>query len=88
MEGRLARGQASVLEEIARPDELKQLVPDILVGAPHIVDVEAPIRAFVAEHEGARHDARDGFGDIVVGKPERPEKSCAGHRFRHSSDSR
>jgi hypothetical protein len=88
VEGILARRRASVLEQIARTDELQELVADILIGAPYVIDIEAAVRPLVAEHEGTRRDPRNAGGDIVVCEPEGPEKSCACHRFRHSSDSR
>ena len=77
MECGLHRGQASVLEQTARADELQQPIANVAIGATHEIDIEPPVRAFVSQHEGPRRDARNGIGDIVVSEPERPEKSCA-----------
>lgn len=78
----------SELEQVAGPDELEKLIPDILVGPPHVADVEAPVRSLVSEHEGTWSRLLDRARDLVVSKPEGPEKSCASHHSRRSSDSR
>jgi len=84
MEGRLTGRRASVLEQIARPDELKKLVADVMVGPADVVDIEPAVGALVSKHKGSRRDARDGVGNVVVSEPEGPEKSCACHRSRRS----
>lgn len=88
VEGHFACRRAPVLEQVARADELEELVADVGIRAAHVIDVEASIRAFVTEHEGSRRNPRNGVGDIVIGEPVRPEKSCSCHRSRRSSTRR
>jgi hypothetical protein len=88
MESHFTRRRAFVLEQIARADELQELILDVVIGPADVIDVEPAVGTFVAEHEGSRRDARNGVRYIVVGEPEGPKKSCACHRFRRFSTSR
>jgi hypothetical protein len=88
VEGILAGRRASVLEQIARADQLHEFVFDVAIGPADIVDIEPAVGTFVPEHEGSRRDPRNCICDVVVSEPEGPEESCACHRSRRSSNRR